>query len=442
MQSNQSISPEDLTAFRRHHREDPLSRTAAGAVSRTPIDQVCWNQQQASHMTHTFSLEIPTLEACDQKASGRCWIFAALNLLREKVAKDLDLENFQLSQNYIAFYDHLEKANTFLENILSTAGDPLDDRYVSRLLALPVGDGGWWEYFVGLCVKYGTVPQEAMPDTYQSCHTESMNTILNMQLRKDALVLRTAKNQGEDETRLRQRKQLMLDRVYHFLALCLGEPPETFDFEYVGRDKVYHAHRDLTPESFYARFIGRNVENIVSILNAPIPSVPFYRTCYTLGEESIYGSYQAKRLNLPIEDFKAAVIRQLRAGEPVWFVCDCDYYGSQKEGIWDTVLYDYESLFGLDLQMEKGDLLDLRQCSLNHAMVFTGVNLVDGRPDKWKIQNSWGTEKAREGYFVCSDSWFDRYVYTASIDRKYLTPEENRLFDQEPMILAPWNVLG
>ena len=442
MNSSFSVTPEALARYRQAFSQNPLSQIAARALSKTDLDTVCFDPETARTIPHSFSLEIPTLEACDQKNSGRCWLFAALNLLREKVAKDLGLEDFQLSQTYLFFYDQLEKSHTFLRHILDTADRDLDDRYLSRLLSAPIGDGGWWEYFVGLCCKYGIVPQEAMPETHQSCNTVQMSQLLNMQLRKDALILRKAAARGTEEETLHTLLDSMLSQVYNVLAICLGTPPETFDFEYVDREKHFHADRGLTPKAFYDRYLNRDLHRIVTILHAPVPLVPYGATCYTQGEESIYGSYQAKRLNLPLEDFKAAVLRQLEAGEPVWFVCDCDYYGSNAEGIWDTGLFDYETPLGLDLSLTKGELLSLRQCSLNHAMVFTGVNLVEGKPNRWKVQNSWGTDKARKGYFVISDRWFDRYVYTASIDRTYLTPEQNRQFDAEPLVLPPWNILA
>ena len=437
-----SIRPEDLRAFRENLRSDSLAAVAARAVSKTGINDVCYDTPHAARMNYKFSVEIPTLPAANQNASGRCWIFAALNLLREKVAKSLNLESFELSQSYISFYDHLEKANTFLEHIIETAGRPLDDRYVHLLLSEPVGDGGWWEYFVGLCRKYGAVPKEAMPETYQSSHSANMNMLLNRQLRKDARQLREKLAAGASADEVRELKAAMLSRVYRVLAVCLGTPPEQFDFEYTDKDKVYHADRGLTPDAFYDKYIGRNLSTIVSLVNAPSASLPFHKTYVTEGEESIYNSHPAKRLNLPMEEFKAAVIRQLQAGDPVWFVCDCDYYGSTEEGIWDPDLYGYESLFGLDFQMDKGSLLEYRQCSLNHAMLLTGVNLVDGKPDKWKVQNSWGEEKGRKGYFIMSDRWFDEYVFTASIDEEHLTDTEKNEFKQEPVVLPPWNIIG
>ena len=437
-----SITSEDLEVFRRHFDENPVSRMAARAVSKTSADDICYDARSARKMSFKFSVDIPTMPAANQKASGRCWLFAALNILREKLGKSLNVEKLELSQSYLFFYDHLEKANTFLEHIIATAGEGLDDRYVSMLLSNPQGDGGWWEYFVGLCKKYGVCPKEAMPETHQSSNSEAMNTLLNMQLRRDALTLRRMLGSGAAEQVVQEAKRAMLDRVYNLLAIFLGDPPERFDFEYVDRDKSYHADRSLTPRGFYDAYLGTDLDSIVSILHAPVEGIPYYQTYYTQGEESIFGAYQAKRLNLPLEEFKAAVIRQLQAGELVWFVCDCDYYGSVQEGIWDTALYDYESPFGLELELTKGELLALRQCSLNHAMVLTGVNLVDGKPDRWKIQNSWGTEKGCDGYFVMSDAWFERYVFTASIRLDFLTPQQRELFGKEPVVMPPWNILA
>ena len=442
MEPVQSICPEDLQSFRDHYENSTLSGVVTRAASKTSLNDICYDTKHAEKMNHKFSVEVTTMGATNQKSSGRCWIFAALNILREKIAKDLNLSDFELSQSYLSFYDHLEKANTFLEHVIETAEKPLDDRYVDHILKNGVGDGGWWEYFVGLCCKYGVVPKEAMPETYQSSNTASMNMLLNMQLREDALVLRQAAEAGKNGEALRRMKKTMLDRVYNLIAICFGNPPTTFDFEYVDKEKQYHADRNLTPRAFYDKYIARDVENIVSILNAPAPSKPFYKTYVIDHEESVYGTCPVKSLNIPMEEFKAAVIRQLQAGDPIWFSCDCHPYGNRDEGIWDTGIYDYATPFGLDLKMDKGQLLEYHQSAPNHAMLLTGVNLVDGKADKWKIENSWGSDKADKGYYIMSDEWFDKYVYFASIDKQYLTEEQRELFKQEPIVLPPWDVLA
>ena len=442
MDISQSLTLNNLQAFRSSYEDNPMSRAATHAASKTSVEDFCYDTREAAKMNHKFSVDIPTMGACNQKSSGRCWIFASMNILREKAAKELNLESFELSQNYISFYDHLEKANTFLERIIETAGEPLTDRYVTMLLQHGIGDGGWWEYFVGLCSKYGVCPKEAMPETYQSSNTASMNKLLNMELHKDAMELRRELAAGSTCECVRCIKNQMLGRVYNILAICLGNPPVEFDFEYVDKDKTYHADRGLTPRAFYDKYIARDISSIVSILNAPTPEKPFYRSYVIEHEESVLGACPVRSLNLPLGEFKDAIIRQLQDGEPMWFSCDCHPFGCRDEGIWDTELYDYNTPFSLDLRMSKGDMLDSRLSGPNHAMLLCGVNLVDGKPDKWKIQNSWGDEKGDKGYFIMSDAWFNDYVYFACVDRKYLTDEQNRLFDQEPIVLPPWDTLA
>lgn len=442
MENSKSISEASLKAFREAYENNQISQIATRAASKTSVNDICYDTAHAKLMNHKFSVDIPTMGACNQRSSGRCWIFAAMNILREKVAKELNLADFELSQSFLSFYDHLEKANTFLEHVLETADLSLDDRYVYKLFSAPVGDGGWWEFFVGLCCKYGVVPKEAMPETYQSQNSASMNMLLNMQLREDAMRLRQEIAAGKSPDEVRKQKEEMLKRVYNILAICLGNPPEVFNFEYVDKDKKYHLMKDLTPKSFYDKYIARDIESIVSILNAPTPTKPFYKTYVIDREESVCGVSPVKSLNIPMEEFKAAVIRQLEAGDPIWFSCDCHPYGNREEGIWDDGIYDYVSPFGLELHMDKGQLLESHQSAPNHAMLLCGVNLVDGKPDKWKIQNSWGSDKANKGYYIMSDSWFEKYVYFASIDRKYLTEEQNKLYDQEPIVLSSWDVLA
>ena len=230
---DQSIRFEDIQKFRQDYLENTISKVVTKAASKASVNDICYDAEHAKKMNHKFSLDIPTMSACNQKSSGRCWIFAALNILREKVAKELNLSEFELSQSFVSFYDHLEKANTFLEHIIETAADPTDDRYVSHILSYPLGDGGWWEFFVGLCRKYGAVPKEAMPENQQSTNSASMNMLLCMQLREDALVLRQAVEAGKDADAVRAMKNDMLSQVYNIIAICLGNPPETFDFEYV-----------------------------------------------------------------------------------------------------------------------------------------------------------------------------------------------------------------
>ena len=442
MNQSKQISMDNIKDFDQYYKNNTLSQVATKAVSKIDLKDACYNIPAAAKMNHKFSIEVQTLPVTNQKSSGRCWIFSGLNILREKIAKKLNLENFELSQNYISFYDHLEKSNSFLELMIECADKPLNDAALAEYLRYPLGDGGWWEMFVALSKKYGVVPKEAMPETHQSSNTGEMNYLICRQLRQDAMMLRNAIADKKAPEEIHDMKLLMLREIYNLLCICLGNPPESFDFEYVDKDKNYHADRNLTPKQFYDKYLGDDLEQIISVINAPVEDKPFGKPFIMPSTSIMPEGKPLKMLNLAVEDIKAALIKQLQAGDIAWFCCDCGHFGDRKEGIWAADLYDYDTPFSLDYHMTKGEMMQYREISPAHAMVITGVNLVDGKPDKWKIENSWGPETPNKGYYIMSDEWFDRYFYTASINRKYLTEEQCKAFDQEAPVLDHWDPLA
>ena len=443
MKQFNGISEKSLNSYRNNYENNKMSKMATKAMSKASIEDVCYDTIGAAKMNHKFSIEIPTMTVCNQKSSGRCWLFAALNTLREEIGKKTNVENIEISQNQISFFDKLEKANFFLETIIETADRPANDRLVNWVLSAPVSDGGQWDMFVALVKKYWLVPKEAMPETYQSSNTGSMNRILNTKLREDAVILRKLINDGKSADEVEAKKDEMLSEIYNVLSVCLGNPPEKFDFEYVDKDKNYHIDRDLTPKSFYDKYIGVELDDYVSIINAPTATKPFNKA-YTVDHlGNVAEGNPICYLNLEMSEFKKAVVEQLKNKQVVWFGSDVGKYGCGNEGVWATELYDYETPFGITFNMDKGDMLDYAQSSMNHAMVITGVNLTeDGTPDKWKIENSWGDSKGNKGYYIMSDDWFDKYVYQACINKKYLTKAQIEILGEERIVLDPWDPMG
>ena len=123
-------------------------------------------------------------------------MFAALNTMRFAIMKKLDLDTFELSQNYTLFYDKLEKANYFLESILDTLEEPTNGRVIAHLLMAPLNDGGQWDMFCNLIEKYGVVPKDAMPETACSSATREMAGYMTRKLREFACTLRTGHQNG------------------------------------------------------------------------------------------------------------------------------------------------------------------------------------------------------------------------------------------------------
>ena len=383
-----------------------------------------------------FSINLKTLPVTDQKSSGRCWIFAGCNVIREAIAKKYNLEEFEISQNYVAFYDKLEKCNYLLESIISLKDREKDDRILDYLLSTGIQDGGQWDLFVNIVNKYGVVPKNAFPETYQSSNTYGIDNLLNKYIRKFAYEIRN------EEMDIQSRKEKCIKEIYSILCSCFGIPPKTFSFEYVDKDKNYHIVKDLTPMKFYQEIVEMDLNNYVSIINSPTSDKPF-NNVYTVeylgnvaeGNEVLY-------LNLPIERLKELAVNQLKDGESVWFGSDCGKDADGTDGVWDDSTFDIDTLFQIDSSMSKGAMLDTRESAMNHAMVITGVNLEDENPTKWRIENSWGEKYGHKGYYVATDSWFSKYVYQIVINKKYLSEEEKNVLNNERIRLKPWDPMG
>ncbi len=439
---NTPISQAQLDAWSARYNASPERRLATLALSKAPLYDVAHVASAACAMRQKFSIDIKTLPATNQKSSGRCWLFAAANVLRERIAKEKNLENFELSQSYLAFWDKFERANYFLESILETVGLPTDDRTVCHILQSGVHDGGQWDMFANIVRKYGIVPKDACDETHQSSATGQMNYVLNRHLKIVAAKLRKMAAAGETQEAILGEKNAALANIYAFLCSCYGEPPRAFDFEVVDKDGQYHVERGYTPLSFAERYVGDLLDDIVSCIHAPTSDKPYHQTYTVRLLGNVVGGKDVCHLNLPLDEFKAAILAQLKAGEVVWFGSDVAHFGERKGGIWDDACFDFELLTGLDMAISKADALDYSFSAMNHAMVITGVNLdADGQPNRWKIENSWGDECGEKGYYVCSDSWFDQYVYQAAIQKKYLG-EHAKDADKTPVVLAPWDPMG
>lgn len=436
-----SISQQQLADWSADYNGCAQRRLATMALSMSDLSAVAYVPQNGFAMKQKFSVEIPTLEVTNQQASGRCWLFAATNVLRERIAKELNLEKFELSQSYLAFWDKFERANYFLESILETANLPADDRTVSFVLATGVHDGGQWDMFANIVEKYGVVPKDVYNETYQSCHTNSMNHYLNRNLKICAAKLRTMVAEGKSEAELQAAKSEMLGKVYGFLCSCYTEPPKTFDFEYVDKDKKYHIEKGMTPASFCEKYVGDLLKKTVSVIHAPTKDKPYHKTYTIRMLGNVVGGREVRHLNLTMDEFKAAVIAQMQAGKVVWFGSDVGKFGEREKGVWDDQSFDAALLTGLDMEISKADALDYGFSAMNHAMVLTGVQLEDGKPVRWKIENSWGDANGEKGYYVCSDSWFDQYVFQAAVEREYLG-DLAALADQTPAVLEPWDPMG
>ena len=423
-------------------RTDPHRRTTMNAIRSSGIQAAALDQDVLRSVRHTFSQEIETGPMTNQKASGRCWLFAGLNALRVPLKERLGLKEFELSQAYQMFWDKLERSNYFLESILETLEEPTDGRLVSFLLESPLGDGGQWDMFVNLVQKYGVVPKYAMPETFHSGSSAGMNRVLTLKLRAAAAALRAGHRRGQGPAALRAEKERVLAELYRVLAQFLGAPPTCFDFEYRDKDKAFHRDADLTPRGFYERYVGLDLTAYVSLIHAPTADKPFARTYTVRFLGNVRGGREVLYLNADISVLKEAALHQLSAGEPVWFGCDVGKMFDRESGVLDAALYDYEGVLGVPVHLGKAERLEYGESRMTHAMLFSGVNVVEGRPNRWKVENSWGKQSGHEGYLVMSDGWFDDHLYQVVVRREYLPAALRAALEQPPVVLQPWDPMG
>lgn len=438
-----SISQNLLDQLEKRFDENPGNRMAMNAAVSCGICASSRNYVTEREIPHEFSISLEQGAVTNQKRSGRCWMFAALNCMRFQVIKKQNLEDFELSQSYPLFYDKLEKANYFLESILDTLDEPTDGRLIAHLLAAPLNDGGQWDMLCSIVEKYGLVPKTAMPESVSSSATQEMVSYMTEKLREYACVLRKGHKAGKSMEQLKKEKEAMMETVYRMLCISLGKPPRTFTFEYRDKDGNFHREENLTPKAFYEKYVGLRLDDYVSVINAPTEDKPFYRSYTVQYLGNVKEGRPVKYVNLPIEEMKQAAIAQLKDGEPVWFGCDVGKRSFRDGGLMDTGIYDVETLFDTDFPMTKAERLEYGQSLMTHAMVFQGVNLDEnGRPDRWRVENSWGEEAGKKGYFVMSDRWFDEYNYQVVVNKKYLSSKALEAYEKEPVRLNPWDPMG
>lgn len=413
----------------------------SNAVTNNGLKQSALKRSVVNTMPMFFETEVSQSKVTNQRQSGRCWLFAACNVLRMHMNKTYGLEDFQFSQSYLFFYDKLEKANYFLEAIIKTVDEPIHSRLLDHLLASPVGDGGQWDMIVDLVEKYGLVPQEVMPDSACASSSRDMDSLLTHMLHEDAYELREAIKSGKDGATIESMKANMLHGIYNALVVCLGVPPQMFNFNVKTKDGKIISHHRITPLDFYHDVVKLDLTQYVSIINGPTSDKPFNQV-YTVDYlGNVIEGRGIRYLNLTIDELKALTKAQLNDGEPVWFGSDCGFDMDRSAGVMAHGLYDYAGVVGFTTKWSKAQRLDYSDSAMNHAMVIEGYH-ESGHGTNFKVENSWGEEPGKKGFFVMDEKWFDENVYQIVVNRKYLTQDQQKIYDGELKHLEPWDPMG
>tara|TARA_B100000424_G_C22939098_1_gene499681 strand:- start:1495 stop:2925 length:1431 start_codon:yes stop_codon:yes gene_type:complete len=370
----------------------------------------------------------------DQYNSGRCWIFAFLNIMRIPMIKKYKLKNFEFSQNFLFFYDKLEKANYFLNFIIKNKNTSLDDIKMIHMLENLTNDGGQWNMFVNLIEKYGIIPKTNMDDHFHSKNSNELENFFNNFLRTGAQKIRNAKF-----NELNKLKDDLLSNCYKILVLFLGEPPKKITWEYYkkgNKKDIYKTIENITPLEFYKKIVPYNVSDKICLINYPCKNIPFYKLYNTELAFNINDGILENYINVPIDIMIDAVKKSIDSKEAVWTGIDTNKFISINHGILDINAFNYKDIFGFDNIMEKCDSLNYRLSGPNHAVIIKGYNFDKGKTEGFLIENSWGEDSGFKGNYYMNIDWFKNYTFIVVVDKKFVSKKVSSVLNKKPELFS------
>ena len=435
-----TVTRKQVVELRKEFAADPSNRVAQNAVTNVQLPDLTLNRDLVQDIDDSFSTKLDEWKVTAQMKSGRCWLFATLNLFRVGAMKKMNLKNFEFSQAHTHFWDKFERSNHLLEAIIDTAGRPVNDRTIHFLLSDPIGDGGQWNMAMNLIRKHGLVPMSAYPESNSSSATRWMNAELRNMLRSSACEIRAIIDGGGSVEEARAHKEKRIADIWNMLCIHLGTPPKTFNWQWRDKDDKFHRKGRMTPQQFAAEYVDIDWEDYVCIVNDPRNE--YYRTYTVDFLQNVAGGPPVVYLNVPSKEMKAITQKLLEDGMPVWMGCDVGKEMDRKRGLWDAELFDVEGLYGVEYGMDKADRLRHNQTMMTHAMLFTGVDVVNSRPRRWRVENSWGDKTGQKGYYTMNDSWYDEYMFEIAAPTSYLSEKMLAGLETEPVVLPAWDPMG
>ncbi len=447
-QKNKTVQPDGIGGITSEMMQQ-IKKSYGGSASDKAMRNILVNQspaklamnyENATKFDSHFSNRVVSKAVTDQKSSGRCWMFTGMNVMRNKAIRQHNLPaDFQFSQAYTFFYDQLEKSNLFLQAIIDTYKKPMTDQEVEWLFKNPIGDGGQFTGIANLVEKYGLVPSDVMPETYNTNNTSSISNLLSLKLREFGLELRElAAAKGATPHKLESRKTEMLGTIYRMLALTMGEPPAEFTWtERNAKGEVVSTER-YTPMSFYAKYAKTDFSKYYMVMNDPTRE--YYKVYEIQYDRHVYDGQNWKYINLPMSDIAPMCIASIKDSTMMYFSCDVGKFLDRDKGFMDPNNFDYSSLMGTTFGMDKKQRVSTFASGSSHAMTLCAVDLdKDGKPLKWMVENSWGPNYGYQGNLIMTNDWFNEYMFRVVLEEKYIPANIRALLSQTPILLPAWD---
>ena len=433
------ISEATLQQIVKSQKSSAADKALFNAIANNNIDDLVKNPANSAPVDTHFSIETPKQSIHNQKSSGRCWMFSGFNVLRSNFAlNDKQGRVVEFSQDYLFFYDQLEKANLMLQGVIDLGKKSIEDPQVQFFFKNPLNDGGTFCGVADLASKYGLVPMSAQPETFSSNNTSKMSRLVSSKLREYGLELRKMVAEGKKSSAIQARKAEMLAQVYHMLCLTLGEPVKEFTYAFKDKDgKQVGEAKKYTPKSFYEETVGKDLNGtFLMVMNDP--RRPYHKTYEVEYDRHTYDGHNWKYLNLPMEEIANLAIASLKDGHKMYSSYDVGKQLDRKRGYLAVDNFDYGSLFGTTFPMNKAERISTFDSGSTHAMTLTAVDLdANGKPVKWKVENSWGADNGFSGCFIMTNEWFNEYMFRLVVDKKYASEQLLKEFDQKPTMLTP-----
>ena len=500
------IDNDILNKFENEFKNDRILNALENAIQKNGIEDVIFSTRNSFKIQDVFNNEIDELPiVTNQKKSGRCWMFSALSILSLEIKKNLKIKELELSESYLMFYDKLEKCNTIFSYVIKNINEPSDSRLFRYILNLSgENDGNCWHSFIKLVKKYGICPKDVMGETYDSSNSDKMNQIISNIVTRNIYLMRKSNHNKEELYKIKENalkdiykilsicigepvKEFIFDyeiskdkdkekesktdkvnssncdkncnienstnnsKIYSSIFRSCFINNENADIESntdkkceKSDDKEFNSIK-ITPLEFLKKYSNNNFDDYIQLCNYPGGKYELMK-CYAneLNISMIDDSaLNYKLLNVDIDIMKNAVIKSIQNNIPVWFGCDVTMDSTRYEGYLSTEVIDASKVLGIEIEYDKTSKIELCETEANHAMLFVGVHLdSNGKPIRWKIQNSWGDDIGKKGYFIMTDSWFTKYVYECAINKKFVSDDIINAYKADPIILKPWDCVA